>query len=115
LKRVIDFKGRLTTRTFDIWEKVLFGPEDSGLINNRSTYVLRRFNDLAITCNMDTFRLFFYYQFLLKTDALGADKVKVIFNMLFYITNGFTDKAVVLWRKFTELSLFDVKKSVRDA
>jgi hypothetical protein len=64
---------------------------------------------------MDTFRLFFYYQFLLKTDALGSEKVKVLFKMLFYISNGFTDKTVVVWRKFTALSLFNVKKSVSEA
>jgi hypothetical protein len=112
LKRSLDSMGNLVTKETDIWEKILLGPEYSGLRGSRSTYFLRRINDLAIYNKTHSKRLAIYFAFIEQMEnklaRLSYSKKEgvyvMIYQNLFRLTNAFTQSCRQKWNTFKKLS-----------
>jgi hypothetical protein len=63
LRRVIS-NNMLTTRTWDIWEKLLSGPEYSGCSNYRSLYLDRRLLDIQVAKGLSRNEILLYLTYM---------------------------------------------------
>jgi hypothetical protein len=112
LKRYLDRFGNLTTKTKDVWKKLLFGADYSGTRKSRLTYLLRRVNDLAIidekqltdVSRFIAFTDLFEFKFFNQPFVRRLEKHHVLFKMMFYLTDAFTDDLRQIWHKFVTIS-----------
>lgn len=123
LKRFIDSRGNLETKTMDVWKKLLFGPEYSKTRSSRLTYLLRRINDLAI-CNINSIKQVSLYMSFIEvfenflresTFNKTLRKTHFLYKILFYITNAFTVNLVTAWKIFLSIVPLDVSNIIQNS
>jgi hypothetical protein len=111
LKRYTDSFGNLSTKTKDVWKKLIFGADYSKSRKSRMTYLYRRINDLAIIDPVERRHVAFFMAF---TDCLERKffefnynekvrRIHQIFKMLFVFTDAFRDTQRNIWIKFVQL------------
>jgi c-di-AMP phosphodiesterase-like protein len=116
LKRYIDSKGNLDTKTKDIWKKLSFGADYSGTRKSRMTYLYRRVNDLAITSEKELRRVSLYMSFIDNFERFffnlsyneRISRQKTVYDLLFTFTTGFTNNIRQVWTKFIPLVRFNL-------
>jgi hypothetical protein len=116
LKRYIDSKGNLDTKTKDIWKKLIFGADYSGTRKSRMTYLYRRVNDLAITSEKELRRVSLYMSFIDNFERFffnlsyneRISRQKTVYDLLFTFTTGFTNNIRQVWTKFIPLVRFNL-------
>jgi len=89
LKRVIHDNGKLDTKPYDIWEKMLCGPEYSKARYNRVAYFSRRLRELTISDEKNLTDLCNYLAFVENWEERGLYNSQV-FRLLFFLTDCFS-------------------------
>jgi hypothetical protein len=110
----VDNRGMLDTKTWDIWEKILGGPEYAKLPNNRTSYFARRYVDLIIHDDNNLNALSLYLAFVQQWEKKKLYHKK-IFELLFCCSNGFTAPLSERWDLFLNISGVDVTDLFEDA
>lgn len=111
LKRYTDVNGNLCTKTKDVWKKLIFGADYSGVRKSRMTYLYRRINDIAIIDPVERKRVSMFFAFtdtferkffnLPFTERLNRHHK--IYEILFHYTDVFQSGTAVIWKKFSSL------------
>jgi hypothetical protein len=104
LRRTLDHKGMLDTKIVDIWEKIIFGAEASGLRFNRTAYILRRINDLAIYNKINTLRLAIYAAFVECIESTREIHTSKLLRDIFQTTRCFTLTKQEIWKIFYKVT-----------
>jgi hypothetical protein len=89
LKRVTNDDGLIDTKVFDIWEKILLGPEYSKARFNRLAYFSRRYRELTVHDEKSLDDLCLYLAFVENWEKKELYN-KMIFKFLFFLTDCFT-------------------------
>jgi hypothetical protein len=98
LKRVVTEEGFLDTKTTDVFEKLLMGPEYSKLRNIRFTYLMRRLNDLAIFDDENRKRVAMLVALSKLLMKYTEREFQQLFEVLFRMTDGFTKGTSLTWQ-----------------
>lgn len=106
LRRVI-YKNQLESKSYDLFEKLLFGPEINNLPYDRKSYFLRRLNDLCIPPGNRRREVALYMAFISlvsKNEKKCRDVMRFILQMNLLTT--LSDEAKLL----AVLELLNIKK-----
>lgn len=121
LKRHINSDGMLDTQQVDIWEKILLGPEYSGLRGSRVAYFLRRINDLAIAKPVNVKRISLYYSFINEMEIRFSnctyqqkeENYKTLYRTVFFLSDAFTCAKRKTWQILIELAGLSSNKIIQ--
>jgi hypothetical protein len=115
LKRIVTEDGFLDTKTFDIFEKMLMGPEYSKLRNCRFTYLMRRLNDLAVFDSENRKRVAILISLSKLLIKYNERDFKQLFEVLFRATNGFSEGTALTWQLTLRITNISESELLKEA